>query len=401
MKYYGFHSFVSAQSNKSEGVLYDLLNGQVYNVPPEVVELFSGKTYKSIIQIKERASELGIKANQLKCIISEGITNEIILELNRPYCRIETNTPLDSLYYSEKYPFFIKNITIQPTGRCDCYCGSCNEYINCCCLGSNIEWSKTELNNFVTDLGRFKNMINGVEIYGGNPLLFSNLKKLISELCRSNPKYLNINIPISHENVRDTNGHIKELIKSCHGPLFFTLLILPGMEDLLTRVTEWKFPRRACVYYNHNVDIKTKIRIEKAKKNITVYEKYLLRKDLYNLEWYRKAIKPSLIGAVEFYDFYFRKHFHRCWGYSLSIDNEGKMKPCLWSNIVFLNWKNGKIFEEYVKKFDNREGFWLKNNLGKHEDCHNCIYRYGCNACSVVFNYIKEKHNKCVPSCKM
>jgi organic radical activating enzyme len=399
MKYYGFNPFISAHQNAKEGVIYDLIGGDIYRVPPKVVELFSGNIYKSYEDIKEKAFKFGINENEVKNIIEEAKKKGIILELNKPYWRNEIKTSLESYYSLKQLPYFFRKVILQPTSKCDKNCNFCNNFVNCCCFEYGKEWGDKELENFLINIERFKGLIEVVEIFGGNPLAYSNIEKLISGLNKIHLKIVNINFPIS-SSFQWVEDKISKLKKICKTNLKTTFLVFPAYEDISLFLSKIHIGGTIKLFLDNKIAEEIEKKIEKGNKKFIFYKKYLLRKDLNNLEWYKEKINDKSLEGVHIHEFYFRKHFHRCWGYSFSVDYEGKIKPCLWSDIVFKSWEKGESLEAFIDDYNNTEGFYLDNNLENIEGCKNCIYRFSCNDCRVVAEYLAQKRKAKNPLCE-
>ncbi len=124
-----------------------------------------------------------------------------------------------------------------------------------------------------------------------------------------------------------------------------------------------------------------------------------MKKDMSNLEWYKERIKDYSLEGVFLYEFYYRKNFHRCWGNSFSIDCEGNVKPCLWSDLIFGNWKNGNIADILANSVIG-DAFGIVNSLGKIEGCKDCIYRFGCKYCRVITEFLTGKRQAKNPLCE-
>ncbi len=186
MRFYGFHPFIRAYCNERRGIIYDLLEASIYEVPPQIVKLFSGKIYKSYDDLLKEASEYGIDEKELKNIIEEGKNSGIILELSKAYWKNEIKTPLETELSmgGKTSPVFFSRIILQPTGICNKNCSFCNNFINCCCFTRKREWSKEEMRALMDDFQRYRGMVNTIELYGGNPLLYSDFGELLRNVVK-------------------------------------------------------------------------------------------------------------------------------------------------------------------------------------------------------------------------
>lgn len=90
------------------------------------------------------------------------------------------------------------------------------------------------------------------------------------------------------------------------------------------------------------------------------------------------------------YKYAFNKVYNSCWGKKLSIDSNGDIKPCLWSNIVLGNIMNNKLSDVIVSK--KLQSVWqITKDL--IEPCNECELRYYCGDCR-VFNSRQTNSNK-------
>lgn len=398
MRYYGFNLFIRAFHNGKEGIVYDLLEGNIFKVSPHIVELFSRKTYQSYKDIIKQAMKFQMNEKEIRNIIDEGLNNGIICELRGDYWRNEIIPPIELQAIKKEFVFFYKRIYLQPTGNCNIKCDFCNTFLNCMCFKGEREWSEDELENILMELKRFKGIIEEIEIWGGNPLLYSGLEKLIIGLNRAQPRLVNINIPLFIP-IPEVEDKILKLKNICKTHFSLTFLLFPENKDSLLILLNLKS--------RINLKIKFLIAEEpfcKKDMNNIHYEnslfskEYLLRKDLNNLDWYKNAIKTNFLEGVTFYDFYFRKNFHRCWGCSIAIDFNGNIKPCLWSRYAFGHWKDGKIMH-FLDDLKNTELFWLDVNFGNIEGCKDCIYRFGCKDCRVITEFLTRNIKSKNPLC--
>lgn len=380
MKYYGFSPFIRAYHDGKEGVIYDLLDGSVYRVLPEIVMIFCGKTYCSYKEIKENAMKFYIKEKDIKNIIKEGLDNGVIVEVDKDYWRNEMISPIESQARREEFIFSYKKISLQPTGRCTEECDFCNIFLNCCCFKEEKEWSDTELKNILKELERFKGMIEEIEIWGGNPLLYSKIEKLVIGLNKIKPGVVNVNIPLG-SSILGEESKILKLKNICRTNFIVTFLVFYRNWLNLSIIPNMASNYKIKLFIDNRIDKLAEIK--DSIKNFLISKVYLLRKNLTNLNWYKDVLKTNFLEGVIFHDFYFRKNFHRCWGCSIAIDFNGNIKPCLWSYYKFGNWKEGKIMH-VLDDLKNTELFWLDVNLGKIEKCQDCIYRFGCKDCRVI-----------------
>lgn len=398
MKYYGFNPFIQAFTNGKIGIIYDLLEGSIYEVPPVVVEFFSGNEYKSYDEIKKVALKFKINGRKLKRILKEGKQEGIILELNKAYWRDEIRDDLERHVYKADLPLFYSTIWLQPTSVCDKNCSFCNSFINCCCFRKNKEWGRVELENFLIDLKRIERKIGKIEIYGGNIFLYSEIDYLLASLLKLRPQLVNINIPLSPL----LNNKISTLKSLLQRKFQITLLAFPAYEDisyLLSIKKELDNKIKVNLLLDEEIELE---KIGKMQKTFSASTEFLLKKDLSNIEWYRDKTKSPFMEAVYIFGFYFRKHFHRCWGSSFGVDSEGIVKPCLWSNFTLGHWVEGKIInvlDALFNELSEGKSFGMATSLGNIEGCKDCIFRFGCKDCRVIAEFltgnIKSKNPLC------
>lgn len=398
MRYYGFNPFIRAYHNGKEGIVYDLLDGNIFKVSPQIVELFSRKIYRSYEDIKKQAIKFQMNEKEIRNIIDEGLNNGIICELGGDYWRNEIIPPIELQAIKKEFIFFYKRVYLQPTGDCNIKCDFCNTFLNCMCFKGKREWSEDELGNILKELGRFKGMIEEVEIWGGNPLLYSGLENLIKGLNRAQPKLVSINIPF-FSSIPGIENEILKLKSICKSYFLPTFLLLPENRDSLSILLNLKARINLKIKFLTAEESHCKADMNNIHYGNALFSKeHLLRKDLNNLDWFKNAIKADFLEGVTFYDFYFRKNFHRCWGCSIAIDFNGNVKPCLWSYYTFGSWKDGKIMH-VLDNLKNTELFWLDVNMGNIEGCKDCIYRFGCKDCRVITEFltgnIKSKNPLC------
>jgi radical SAM protein with 4Fe4S-binding SPASM domain len=395
MKYYGFNPFIQAYQDGKRGVLYDLLEGDIFEVAPWVVDLFSGKVYRSYEELRRHASKLDINEEELKRIIEEGKQNGIILELGRPYWRNEITQYMEFNKSQTISSLEFSTLWLQPTSKCDQNCSFCNSFINCTCFGGETEWEAKELENLFNDLERFKGMIGRVEIFGGNPLLYPGLETLLLRTCKINPKIINVNIPFSIEHWR-----LERLLKFksiCKTKFQITLLVFPAYNNI-SSIKEWK---------KKDFGMKFKLFLDQEEKRlewmekldgISFSEEFILKKDLSNIGWFKEKLKDNFLESVSFFDFFSRKHWHRCWENSFSINSEGKVKPCLWSQFVFGNWEEGKVID-IIDNINTGKYYLISSSLEKIEGCRNCAYRFGCKDCRAITEFLTGDSRAKNPLC--
>ncbi len=87
---------------------------------------------------------------------------------------------------------------------------------------------------------------------------------------------------------------------------------------------------------------------------------------------------PEFDGKPPFnpYDYNYNKSYNPCWGMTMAIDEEGFVKPCLWSDI-----KLGHIQKDgFFPLIDKLEPYW-RLTKDKIETCKDCEYKYICPDC--------------------
>lgn len=400
MKYYGFNPFIRSFENGVEGILYNLLEKEILRVDYHLVSLFSGKVYKSIEEIERLSTGFRISKSELRDIIEEGLREGILLELEAPYWRNEAIPAMERQLLKQEILFFFRNIILQPSGICDRGCSFCNSYINCCCFADSNSWSRSQLDNLLKDLRRYRGSLGCVHIMGGNPLLYDDLAYLLGALKNLGFKVIELKIPFSKLlfNKADVLGNLKKELRDI---LKLTYMIFTSFADIDESVLRVLLDIESDPVFELMIDgdrpDKTS-EIENILGNNRVSKNYLLRKDRSNIEWYAKSVNEDFLEGLSLEDFYFRKSLHRCWGNSFSINSRGDIRPCLWSDTIVGKWNNGFVID-YFDDLENKEKFWLRNHLGNIQGCSGCIYRFGCRDCRVAAEFLSNKKNTKNPLC--
>jgi radical SAM protein with 4Fe4S-binding SPASM domain len=392
----GFGPFINISQDRQSALVYDLTNGNVYEVTPLIARLLSGKTYSSYDEILREGREIG-KENIDK-IIKEGKANGIIVETNKPYWRNTFISPLEAEVLSKSYSLVFRKIILQPSGRCDKECKNCNMFVNCTCFKDDNEWTERELACFMKDLERFRGLTYVVDIFGGNPLTYAYIEKMILGLNKLLPHYIKLNIPISAA-TSFVEEKVANLRRLCKTKLIPNYICFPEDKEILLSFLKSKMSGRILLMLSEEPNSDLCNMITKIRKTYRFSTNYLLRRDLENLNWFKKQFNENGFEGVTLYDYYYRKHFHRCWGYSFSIDCWGNLRPCLWSGIILETWKNGKVLESYLDNYNATMGFWEETSLERIEGCSNCVYRFGCKECRVISNFLTGNKKSRNPAC--
>jgi len=386
MKAYGFHPFIRTAVKEENGVVYDLLSGNVFKIDPKIIQLFNDNVFLDVGILREKAEALSIKEDQFTNIISDGIRQGIIVESKHNALRGEVISPLEFKFMNESLYYSLRTLAIKPTGLCNIRCPECDEYMNCCCNTGGGEWDKNEVENFVEDLQRYSDSIANIQIYGGNLLQFRYLDMIINGILRTRPGLAEIRLPLL-ELFSEKMNYLKEHYSS---KVRFSYFAFPSMLESLKKLksTEEAFAVYACLENDQKEEI-SKYAREKM-PNSRLILKYMLKKDLSNIQWFKSAIKNGRMKGVTFYDFAHRKYFQKCWGLSFSIDQKGIIRPCLWSDKAFGEWENGEYFNTIIKN-NLCENYWLDNALEKRAGCVDCIYRYCCQHCAVITGHLLDR----------
>lgn len=414
--FYGFNPFIVAVHQNDEGLLYDLLKAEVSQVPSYMVKIFDKSTYTAYDTLVKRLNAEGKDENELQSFLNEALESGIVLEFPGPYWRNEIQTSMETGFNSPEktIPGEFFNVWLQPSGKCDRNCPEylCNSHVNCGCISDNLnasEWSETELNNLLKDLKRYKKMLLGIYIHGGNPLLFPHLEKLLMGLNELQPLLIRLVIPAPHDlnnmnNLNNPKGLWQKVqaIKDHTGVLFkASYNIYPDYWNIEKLIKEIPAGSEINVLIdsngngnNGNVDLETL-----KKRGIKIRKTYLLKKDLSNSEWFKEKIRKDSFESVEYNEFFMRKHLHQCWGKAFAINSMGEVKPCLWSDYIFDSWKEGKVSHILVDD-PKVSSFFRDNNLENIEGCKECIYRYGCKDCRVTGEFISKERKTKNPWCE-
>jgi MoaA/NifB/PqqE/SkfB family radical SAM enzyme len=398
MKTYGFHPFVRTFVNENKGIIYDLLDGSAFQAEPKVIRVLRSKTYQNLPTIEKRAKKLKMNLDEIKRMLDEGMRSGLILELNNSAWRGEILAPLEYQFLNKSLYYSLNKLIIQPYAKCNYECKECKSYVNCSCFADDKEWDDEEIANFIQDLERYKNAISKVDLIGGNLTLYDKIKNVIKGIEKAKPRTIEMHVPIK---ALSTKKSLLTSIKNEHPKRFLIVYdILPGMvyEPYLNFISSSKDRIQLFLDSKESEDIEKKISIQIP--NTTIRKKHMLKKDLSNIDWYKKVSAKYFFKGVTFYEFSFRKYFHRCWGCSFSIDHSGKISPCLWSSHVFGIWETGRFFNTLMKK-TVCEQFWLENTLAEIPECKDCIYRYGCEDCRVVSEFLAGGKKMKNPLCEM
>lgn len=399
-KYYGFTPFVFSTANSETGLLYDLLKGDVHQVPAHFVNIFNKKYYTAYEELSRKCAELKVRQDELDQFLKEGIEGGLILEFPQAYWRNEVKTPLEIGFRSEEkqIPGEFYNVWLQPTSKCDMNCTFCNKHLNCVCKSDNHdnEWSERQLENLLSDLWRYKGRLLGVNIYGGNPLLYPGLERLLSGLSELNPLSIKLVLPaLSATN--SFKDKLLELLGTSGSNILISYIIYANYWDL-EQLIDLILPKSEIILL-YDSDLENDIDTEALeKRGFYVDRKNILKADSSNIQWYKKRINEDFFEALEYNEFFFRAHLHRCWGCSFAINSIGEVKPCLWSDQVFSSWEDGKISQIFMDDPETR-AFYLENSLESIEGCKDCIYRYGCKDCRVTSEFLAKKRKTKNPLC--
>jgi len=398
MKYYGFNPFIVAVHQNEDGLLYDLLKADVYQIPAHFLKIFDRNYYTAYETLMQRAINAGIEETQLQSFLKEGMEIGNILEFPGPFWRNEVGTTLETGFNSpeKRIPGEYLNVWLQPSGKCDHVCDFCNNYVNCVCMSNDNEWSESELKNLLEDLWRYKKVLLKVSIHGGNPLLYPYIDNLLAGLDELEPLSIKLVLP-ALSNPDFINNKIKKLKDALRSNFTVSYNIYPNhwnMHDIINLI----LPDSEI---NLLLDSGLSEEIDEAsikRRGYRIKKKYLLKSDLSNIMWYKEKIKEDFFESLEYNEFFRRKHLHKCWGCSFAINSRGEVKPCLWSDQIFSSWENGRISQILIDD-PAVNIFYRENNLENIEGCKECIYRYGCKDCRVTAEFLARERKAKNPLC--
>ncbi|MGE5341997.1 MAG: radical SAM protein [Candidatus Omnitrophota bacterium] len=398
MNHYGFNPFIVAVHQNDDGLLYDLLKGDVYQIPANLIKLFEKKIYTPYETLIQQGTTAGIAEDQIQSFLNEGMEMGIILEFPEPYWRNEIQTPFETGFNSsEKYiPGEYFNVWLQPSGKCDQNCAFCNSHVNCGCGSTDTEWTEKELETFLTDMHRYKRMLLKFNVHGGNPFLYPHIERLINGLQTLDPLVIRIVLPATcHPKLyRDKIRKFKESSKS---DVYLSFNLYPNYWDI-ERVMDGISSGEEI---NLLLDANTKESIDAdalKKRGFRINKKYLLKQDRSNVDWYKEKFNADFFESLQYNEFFMRKHLHKCWGCSFAINSDGELKPCLWSDQVFSQWQDGKVSHILIDDPDIN-WFYRDNNLENIDGCNACIYRFGCKDCRVTAEFLAGKRRAKNPLC--
>jgi radical SAM protein with 4Fe4S-binding SPASM domain len=75
----------------------------------------------------------------------------------------------------------------------------------------------------------------------------------------------------------------------------------------------------------------------------------------------------------------FNKIFNSCWGKKIAITKDGKIRPCIYSEIII-----GDIIEQSLNEILAKISFYWTLNKDKIEKCKICEFRYACFDCREI-----------------
>lgn len=75
----------------------------------------------------------------------------------------------------------------------------------------------------------------------------------------------------------------------------------------------------------------------------------------------------------------FNKYFNSCWGRKIAVTKDGKIRPCIFSQIIIGDLSNDNIGEIVEKAKE----YWIFTK-DKVERCKDCELRYACFDCRVI-----------------
>jgi len=398
MKYYGFNPFIYAVSNDKEGLLYDLLDGDVYQIPAHFVEIFEKNRYTAYESLLHKCKQMEIGEDQLKTFLNDGMKGGMILEFPKPYWRNQVKTPMETGFTSpeKRIPGEFFNVWLQPTGKCDLTCEFCNSYVNCACRTNGDQWSENQLNNLLADLWRYKGMLYNISIHGGNPLLYPHLDTLLTGLEKLEPLAIKLVLPAS-SSPDSYKTRVQEIRSRADSKVFLSYNVYANHWNTHALIDQL-LPHSEI---NLLLDSSLENEIDEAAlkdKSFVVNRQYMLKLDSSNIQWYKEKINEDFFESLEYHTFFIRKHFHKCWGCSFAINSKGDLKPCLWSDQVFSPWKEGEISHLLIGDSEITL-FYVDNSLENIETCKDCIYRYGCKECRVTAEFVAGKRMAKNPLC--
>lgn len=92
----------------------------------------------------------------------------------------------------------------------------------------------------------------------------------------------------------------------------------------------------------------------------------------------------EILNAQNFNSYYYNKKFNSCWGDKVCLKPDGKIYPCVMSNISFGNYK------DVLKILSNKNSYRFLTK-DKIKRCKNCEKRYLCFECRAMLS--KTKHD--------
>jgi radical SAM protein with 4Fe4S-binding SPASM domain len=360
MRFFLKANFVLIKGVK-RGAIYDLKKGDVYDVVPRSV-----KQLESIEQDEKF----------WRILVKEGLAIRV---KNKPKIVISSPTPKLNFVWLEV-----------------------NEDCNFKCIHCYGGWGKKRVEKKYKDVNWYKvidfiklQKCSQIQIIGGEPLLFPDLKNLIKY-----SKKVGIELVEVFTNGSLLNDEWLEFFKSMNVDLAISLHTVNDKK--FKKITQSKFDvnlilsnirkakkiglklRVATVVMKQNQNDLVNIQKECPVKNL----RFDVVRPSKDLKMGSLLPKKQIQSNLAFFtsppmktskkDFELKKYFNSCWMGRMAITTNGDIIPCIFARTIVVGNINEDSLETAYEKLV--EKYW-SFNLDKVEKCAGCEYRYVCKNC--------------------
>ena len=395
-KYFKLNPFVIFKQDDNEGCLYNLSNGNMFNVKENMYDIL--KKVENNISIDELNNEEVCFLDKLES-----------MGLGKYY---DNNVYIDNTYLGESIEFEniieknieINRIYLELTNKCNLNCVFCNPLDDKAYKKTGCKrWSNKEepigIDDYKEILNQCLNLgLKEIVFTGGEPFLeFEKIKKIVEYSER-----LGINKFIIYTNGIILSNEMIKFIKKFNIRLIIQVLSLDDKEFLLLTgknlnisilnvINELKL---------NNIDFFIKILVNKVNENSIekiksqLYEYGLKGKIIldyiyphnkeYNSLKYEEQIynKKLKLTNVSLANYTINRKYNKCFYNQLAITLDGYVIPC----IMLRKIKLGSIKQKPIYKIITEEKYCniIRLNKSKIDKCSRCSYNLGCSDCLAI-----------------
>jgi len=411
--YFYLNSFCLLVYGYKKAVIYNLLDGDVFWLDDKASKIL--KYIKlPISDIIEKCKLTGINKETALNLFSELVELNIGTFSDKKLFvdNIHNNFKKDSY---DKELVDLKRVSIRVTDKCGLDCFFCNTNQNTICFPCSRKsqkndriFSMRDLQDLIDDISQFN--CPEVTFIGGDPLKengnFMDVLKYTANRIPNTYVFTNL-ISLSDYQVKDicTLPNVQLII-----PLFspdeasFKSICRKDnvLERILTNISNLreKKVKMSILFFKTKRDFDNGFvsSLLKDQEDFSILSPTPLIKDI-NISKYSDGfiIEDEDSFVVDLNSFFENNIYNSCLGRRITVDLNGDVKPCLYSNISF-----GNIFEKRLNKILRsgvQDRLWhLKKDL--IETCNGCEFRYCCkHDCIVAANNINGKINTKYPFC--